>query len=159
MKITDVEAALISIPLSRPAKMTVRTWNTRDYLVVRVHTDEGITGCGYTLANSAVLGAVKDILSPLVVGGITEWMRVAALASAYDLPVHSHSIVEVHCHTMAAIPNGPIAEYFPPEVGFMLFDQVQQEPPVPQNGYLIPPDRPGLGMELDEKALQRFRVA
>ena len=47
------------------------------------------------------------------VGGITQWMKVAGMAEAFNLPVVSHLIPEVHVHLIAAIPNGHIVEYMP----------------------------------------------
>ncbi|MHB0871729.1 MAG: mandelate racemase/muconate lactonizing enzyme family protein [Chloroflexota bacterium] len=101
-----------------------------------------------------------DILQPdvAVVGGVTEWMKVATLASAYDLPVSSHYFHDVHVHLMAAVPNGLVAEYFLRDLDIMVFDDVVREPLRPEKGYLPVPQRPGLGMELDEEALARYRV-
>ena len=102
-----------------------------------------------------------DILMPdvAVVGGVSEWMKVASLASAYDLPVSSHYFHDVHVHLMAAISNGLIAEYFLRDLDIMVFDEVVREPLLPENGYLPVPQRPGLGMDLDEEKLARYRVA
>ena len=49
-----------------------------------------------------------DILQPdaLVLGGITEFMKVAALAQSNDLDVAPHGAQEVHIPLVAAIPNG-----------------------------------------------------
>lgn len=101
-----------------------------------------------------------DILQPdvAVVGGVTEWMKVAALASTYDLPVSSHYFHDVHVHLMAATPNALKAEYFLRDLDIMVFDDVVQEPLRPENGYLAVPQRPGLGMELNEEALARYRI-
>jgi D-arabinonate dehydratase len=101
-----------------------------------------------------------DILQPdvAVVGGITEWMKVAALASAYDLPVASHYFHDVHVHLMASIPNALTAEYFPLDLDIMVFDAVVKEPLRPEKGYLAVPHRPGLGMDLDEEKLEHYRV-
>ena len=102
-----------------------------------------------------------DILQPdvAVVGGVTEWMKVAALASAYDLPVSSHYFHDVHVHLMASVSNALIAEYFPLDLDIMVFDAVVKEPLRPEKGYLPVPQRPGLGMELDEEKLERYRIA
>ena len=101
-----------------------------------------------------------DILQPdvAVVGGVTEWMKVAALASAYDLPVASHYFHDIHVHLMAAIPNALMAEYFPLDLDIMVFDAVVKEPLKPEKGYLPVPQRPGLGMELIEEKLERYRI-
>ena len=102
-----------------------------------------------------------DILQPdaAVLGGVSEWMKVAALASAYDLPVASHYFHDIHVHLMASVPNALIAEYFPLDLDIMVFDAVVKEPLKPENGYLQVPQRPGLGMDLDEEKLKRYRIA
>src|SRR5262249_56028452 len=40
------------------------------------------------------------------VGGITQWLKVAGMAEAFNLPVVSHLIPEVHVHLIGAAPNG-----------------------------------------------------
>jgi D-arabinonate dehydratase len=101
-----------------------------------------------------------DILQPdvAVVGGVSEWMKVAALASAYDRPVSSHYFHDVHVHLMASVPNALMAEYFPLDLDIMVFDAVVREPLKPEKGYLPVPQRPGLGMDLDEEKLKRYRI-
>jgi L-alanine-DL-glutamate epimerase-like enolase superfamily enzyme len=44
--------------------MSNKTVTAREYVVTRVHTDEGITGSAYTLGGAVVLTAVKDTLKP-----------------------------------------------------------------------------------------------
>lgn len=101
-----------------------------------------------------------DILQPdvAVVGGVTEWMKVAALASAYDIPVASHYFHDVHVHLMAATPNALMAEYFPLDLDIMVFDTVVEQPLKPEKGCLAVPQRPGLGMDLIEEKLERYRI-
>ena len=54
-----------------------------------------------------------DIVQPDVgrVGGITEWMKVAHLAHAFNLPVAPHAYQLVHLHLACATPNLKIVEY------------------------------------------------
>lgn len=40
------------------------------------------------------------------IGGITPWLKVAAMSEALDIPVSGHVIPEVHIHLLAAVPNG-----------------------------------------------------
>src|SRR5881628_1096177 len=49
----------------------------------------------------------------LRVGGITQWMKVAGMAEAFNVPVVSHLIPEIHVHLVAAIPHGLTVEYMP----------------------------------------------
>src|SRR3982075_1849422 len=46
-------------------------------------------------------------------GGVTQWMKIAGMAEAFNLPVVSHVVPEIHVHLIAAIPNGLTVEYMP----------------------------------------------
>src|SRR5437588_951794 len=86
------------------------------------------------------------------VGGITQWLKVAGMAEAFNLPVVSHLIPEVHVHLIGAAPNGLTVEYMPWLVP--LFKEV----PVQQNGELAMPTKPGLGLEFDQPTVDRYRA-
>ena len=59
------------------------------------------------------------------IGGITNWMRVANLAYAHNLPVTSHGVHELHLHLLAAIPNASFLEVH----SFGLERFIQDTPP------------------------------
>ena len=85
--------------------------------------------------------AVDIVMIDLVrVGGITQWKKVAGMAEAYNLPVVSHLIPEVHVHLIAAIPNGQFVEYMP------WTQRLFADPPLPTKGVLEVPSQPGLGL-------------
>ena len=85
--------------------------------------------------------SVDIVMIDLVrVGGITQWMKVAGMAEAFNLPVVSHLIPEVHLHLIAAVRNGEIVEYMP--WTRPLFDDA----PLPEKGVLTVPAAPGLGL-------------
>ena len=86
------------------------------------------------------------------VGGITQWLKVAGMAEAFNLPVVSHLIPEVHVHLIGAIPNGLTVEYMPWLVP--LFKEV----PVQQKGELVMPTAPGLSLEFDQATLDRYKA-
>ena len=86
------------------------------------------------------------------VGGITPWRKIAALAQAHQIPVCGHVVPEVHVHLLAAVPNGYMVEHMPRSSAIL-----QREPQL-ENGDLVAPDAPGLGIVLDESAVQRYRV-
>lgn len=102
-----------------------------------------------------------DILQPdvTVVGGISEWIKVAALASAHGLPIAPHYFWDIHVHLVAATPAAFTVEYFERDSDLVNFDDVLLHPLKPVNGVIRLPDQPGLGMELDEAAIDRLRVA
>src|SRR5205823_5387338 len=71
-------------------------------------------------------------------GGITHWMKIAGMAEAFNLPVVSHLIPEIHVHLIAAIPNGLTVEYMPWTL------RLFEETPKIENGQIVVPSRPGL---------------
>jgi L-talarate/galactarate dehydratase len=87
------------------------------------------------------------------VGGITQWIKVAGMAEAFNLPVVSHVIPEIHAHLVAAVPNGLTVEY----MGWML--QLFEGTAALENSELILSDRPGLGLVFREDTINRFKVA
>jgi L-alanine-DL-glutamate epimerase-like enolase superfamily enzyme len=84
-------------------------------------------------------------------GGITEMQKIIALCSACDVPVvpHGHS-VPANVQLTAAQPPAavPLVEYL------VKWNAIHQhffkQPVLPVNGAITPPDRPGLGVDLDE---------
>jgi D-arabinonate dehydratase len=100
-----------------------------------------------------------DILQPdaLILGGITEFMKVAALAQANDLDIAPHGAQEVHIHLVSAIPNGLILEYYRDSVNPMHGKVWQHELEI-KDGYVYAPDRPGLGLEPKWDTLEPYRV-
>ena len=110
----------------------------------------GLESFQHTLDARAVNIAIIDLAR---VGGITPWMKVAALAQAQGIPLAGHVIPEVHVHLLASVPNGYLVEYMP-----------RSEPLFKtrlslEDGYLVAPQAPGLGVELDEAACDRYRVS
>jgi L-alanine-DL-glutamate epimerase-like enolase superfamily enzyme len=87
------------------------------------------------------------------VGGITQFRKVAGMAEAFNLPVVSHMIPEIQVHNIAAIPNGLTVEYMP--YTLRLFE----ETPVIEDGQLVVPDKPGLGLKFSEDAIRQYQVS
>ena len=95
------------------------------------------------------------------VGGITQAMKVAALAEAFGLSVVPHAGQMHNYHVVMASPAAPMAEYFPPvpvEVGNELFWEIFEGDPVPERGSIDLPETPGLGLRLREDLPGRFRM-
>src|SRR4051812_29935309 len=85
-------------------------------------------------------------------GGITQWMKIAGMAEAFNLPIVNHLAPEISVHLVAAVPNGLTVEYMP------WSSKLWKEVPQPVNGELTVPDKPGLGLEFDADALKRYGV-
>jgi L-alanine-DL-glutamate epimerase-like enolase superfamily enzyme len=114
----------------------------------------------WTLADSAALidaGAVDCLqLDVTRCGGITEFLRGAALAAAYNLQVSAHCCPSLHAHVGAAVPNLRHIEYFHDHqrIEQMLFDGA----PEPVDGALTPDSAaPGLGLRLRTSDAERYR--
>ena len=91
-------------------------------------------------------------------GGITEWLRAAAVAAARGLQVSGHCAPNLHAHVAAAVPNFRHLEYFHDHarIETMLFDGALD----PSGGVLRPDrSRPGLGLTLKDANCARYRVA
>jgi L-talarate/galactarate dehydratase len=85
-------------------------------------------------------------------GGITPWLKIAGMAEAFNLPVVSHGVPEIHVHLVGAAPNGLTVEYMPRL--FALWKSV----PEPVDGMLAMPTAPGLGLEFDRTAIDKYRA-
>jgi L-alanine-DL-glutamate epimerase-like enolase superfamily enzyme len=93
------------------------------------------------------------ILDLARVGGVTPWRKIAALAQAYRIPVCGHVVPEIQLHLLSAVPNGHMVEYVPRSAGIL------RSMPKLESGELLAPLGPGLGLELDREAVERYRVA
>lgn len=94
-----------------------------------------------------------------VLGGITEWRKVAALANAYEIPIAPHGNQEIHIHLVAAVPGGLILEYYNENVVGMMQEMLTEQLPLNADGTVSVPTAPGLGISLDPSVLDRYRVA
>ena len=96
-----------------------------------------------------------DVLMPDLerVGGITEWMRVAAMAAAHDVPVSPHILSEHSLQLCGAVSNVAYSEHMP------WFAPLFQERMEMIDGDILIPDRPGFGFSFDPDAIERHAVA
>jgi L-alanine-DL-glutamate epimerase-like enolase superfamily enzyme len=110
-----------------------------------------------------------DILQPDVhrCGGLTELLRIDAMASAHDVPVIPHSGTNPHLHFIAASTNAPMAEYFPIPEWYQeqqeakdstYADAIYADPPDAENGTIALPEGVGLSAELNREAVEHFAV-
>jgi L-rhamnonate dehydratase len=97
------------------------------------------------------------------VGGITQARKIVALAEAHSVPVIPHAGQMHNYHVVMASVNSPMAEYFPVvdvEVGNELFWYIFKGEPKAKDGFIdLDENLPGLGLTIDEKALEQFDVA
>ena len=89
--------------------------------------------------------------------------KVCALAETYQVTIAPHNTkgpvgIMAAAHVMAAIPNPLIQEFVAPS-SIPWRNDVLQNPLVIEDSKLVVPDRPGLGIEFDEEALQSHVVS
>ena len=87
-------------------------------------------------------------------GGVSVFMKVAALAEAFNLPVTSHGAHDLTVHLLAAAPNRSFLEAH----GFGLERYIAQPLEI-ADGFALAPSRPGHGIEFDWAGLERTRPA
>lgn len=95
-----------------------------------------------------------DILMPdlIRVGGVTELLKMAHMAEAYDVPVTPHLFPEESMHLVGVIPNSTYVEnmdWFSPLYG----ERIELK-----NGLIVLPQRPGFGFTFDPNVIERYRL-
>jgi len=89
-------------------------------------------------------------------GGVTEFIKIAAMADAYGLPICPHHTEYIDVALVAAVPNGLfhecVHEFFEP-MGKLFINPI-----IPKNGEISPSSKPGFGIELNDKIIERWKV-
>jgi len=102
----------------------------------------------------AILNADAKIL-----GGVTEFMKVAAYAQAHDIDIAPHGSQDIHVHLVAAIANGLILEFYRDTVDPMWGRIYTHTLTLNDDGTVSPPDVPGIGADPNYAALEPYRIA
>lgn len=95
-----------------------------------------------------------DVLMPDLarVGGVTEFVKVAHLAQAHQVPISPHIFSEQSLQVMGALPNTIYLEHIP------WFSCLFQETITIRDGLAEVPSRPGMGFTFDHQALAKYRL-
>jgi mandelate racemase len=102
----------------------------------------------------AIAAQAADYVMPDVgrIGGVTGWLRAAALAEGAGLEMSSHLYPEISCHLLAVTPTRHWLEYVD------WARPILADPPAVQAGQLRAPERPGTGIAWDEAAVAKYAV-
>lgn len=90
------------------------------------------------------------------IGGPSEWRRVAALASMYEVEMAHHEEPQVSAHLLASIPHGTYLETFDPDRDPIFWNLIANRTPFADGHYAVP-EGPGFGLELDWDYIGRYR--
>ncbi len=107
-----------------------------------------------------------DMVQPnaLVTGGITDWLRIHAFASAKGIPVSPWDLQSVHIHLAAGLSNVKWIEYFMADNALLEFQNQlivgpETQEVVTEDGvFLRAPSQPGLGITFDQNVAERSLV-
>jgi len=86
------------------------------------------------------------------IGGVSGWLRAAALAEPIGLPISTHLFAEVSAHLLCVTPTAHWLEYMD------WADGILADPLEIRDGHAVVPERPGNGMRWNEDAVARFLV-
>jgi len=119
-------------------------------LDMRVATGE--TSCGSAAMKQHLDVRAADVLMPDLqrMGGITDYLNACALCAAYNQPVSSHLFTEASAHVLAAQPHALMLEHME------WWEELFADPLPVEDGAVILPDGPGLGLTLRQDALSDF---
>jgi mandelate racemase len=100
----------------------------------------------------ALAAGASDYVMPDAqrIGGVTGWMRAAALAQGAGLEMSSHLFPEVSCHLLAVTPTCHWLEYVD------WAEPILEEPVAIKDSCAMVPSRPGIGIKWDEKAVRKY---
>jgi galactonate dehydratase len=92
-------------------------------------------------------------------GGVSELRKIAAMADTYYISVAPHNplgpvATAVNVQLALSTPNFLIQEIMRSDVPYR--DEVVDAPLLIKDGYVYPSDRPGIGVEVDEKSAARY---
>jgi mandelate racemase len=90
------------------------------------------------------------MLDVMKIGGVTGWMRGAALAHARDIPISSHLWPELSAQLLSATPTAHWLEYAE------WWNPILREPLVIEHGVARPAQSPGTGVAWNEQAVARL---
>ncbi|MCL5026833.1 MAG: mandelate racemase/muconate lactonizing enzyme family protein [Chloroflexi bacterium] len=88
-------------------------------------------------------------------GGVTGWVMVAAIANVNNALMAPHHDPQIHGQLVAAVPNGLTVETFPEAARDPIWSELFAVRPEIKNSYIEIPDRPGFGIEVDEKVVEK----
>jgi L-rhamnonate dehydratase len=155
-RVKDYRIAFFEAPLCMNTDIEQLKVLKRDTSIPIGHSG-GLPGRRWLYRDMMVSGAL-DIVQPNVVhvGGYTEALKIAHMAQAFNLPlVTGAGEPHYNMHLIAAVANGWIVEF---HYGHTLRNEVIfVNPPRFDHNWVTLPEKPGLGLEVNEAALKEFQ--
>jgi len=130
------------------------TGSARVARAARTPIQAGENWWGPLEVRKAIEAEASDLLmlDVMKVGGVTGWLRAAALAEAHGLRVSNHLFPEVSAQLLCVTPTAHWLEYAD------WFNPILEQPLRIDAGRAVPDERPGSGVTWDEAAVSRYLV-
>jgi mandelate racemase len=105
-------------------------------------------------AAKSIEAGASDYVMPdaMKIGGVTGWLRAAALAGAAGIPLSSHLFPEISVHLLSVSPTRHWLEYVD------WANPILEKPLTIEDGHTSTPDAVGIGISWDEGAVRRYSV-
>ena len=94
-----------------------------------------------------------------IAGGVTEWMRIAHMAGLNHVQMAHHEEPQTALHLLAAVPNSLYVEIFPNYERDPMWVDLPVETYRIRDGYMELPDKPGLGMDLNNEVIEQYHAS
>jgi L-alanine-DL-glutamate epimerase-like enolase superfamily enzyme len=155
--VADCDLAWFEEPISADDRAGLAEFRASTFIPVALGESE----CTRFDFAALVAARAVDVLQPdpAFCGGITEAMRIAALASAFNLRLAPHLWAGAPCffaglHVLAASPAGFIVEF---SLGANpMIHKLSRAPVRVEDGTIAVPDGPGLGLDMDTEIIARY---
>jgi L-alanine-DL-glutamate epimerase-like enolase superfamily enzyme len=131
--------------------------------MAQLRRNSGIAlACGQ---NEGLLYRFRDLLAAqaidyaqpnvCITGGFTQCVKIAGLAASYNVSVANGGAWSYHnMHLQAGVANGSLVEHH--YLAVELYKKLYRDLPMPKDGWLTLPDKPGLGFEPDREAIREI---
>ena len=126
----------------------------------RIPVAAGQSEATVDMSHRMVRAGAVDLLNSDValIGGVTAWKRLAAAVSFDAIGMLHHEETHIACHLLTAVPHGRVIEVHADPIRDPVWHHMITNPPVIRDGHMIPPDRPGLGFDIDPDFVERYAV-
>lgn len=130
----------------------------RDHTSIPVNAGQGeISAFG---CRDLILHQCVDILNvdATIAGGVTEWRRVAQMASLLHVKMAHHEEPQIAVHLLASVPNTLYVEIFPNYLRDPMWVDLPIQQPRIQDGYMEVPQGHGVGIDLNLEIIEKYRA-
>jgi len=117
-----------------------------------IQIGENFNGASEMRAAIAAKASDRVMPDPQYIHGVTGWLQAAELAREASLPMSSHTFVEASAHLLCATPTADWLEVLDSAGG------LRRTPLALRDGAVTPWDTPGIGIEWDDAAIDRYRL-